>query len=208
MSTAQRKIELERDCGRVAMALYSMGKNGMTLQEMTVSIAMKSPRIFSVVCELEDGELVYHDRASGYHLTSKKGMEYAELLKNSKLDTLASGLKFKEEALSGGVEKYNPKSKGLCFEKSKLKRAALPQKPEQRRHQTPEDKFFEAENNRLAKQHLARQLKIDVEKVEKYWNEGRLKECRECGNVEVFDKKLDRLQHVCRKCMKKRKGAK
>lgn len=206
MSKAQNRIDIEKDRGKIASVTLAMQPYGMSVCQVSNEIKTTVPDAKALLIGMVYDNVMYHDRATGYHLTAS-GIEYAEgLLKNSTIDTLSSVMAHKEEALTGIVTKYCAKSRGIVSERSKMTRAALNRKGEQREYKTPEHSMMEAESVRVGKQHLMRQLGTDSKTMDKYWAEGRIKECNGCGRVEVFDKDRDRLKHICRKCMKKRKG--
>lgn len=130
------------------------------------------------------------------------GLEYLEGLKNKKAIQSGDSGQFKEEALTGLVVRRNTQSGYMVSERSKIDRAVISQKISRPSHQTPEDAIIALEQERKAKRHLACTLNISDARMIQYTEEGRIKLCKKCGEIGVFDKDRKYLKSSCRKCRK------
>lgn len=135
------------------------------------------------------------------------GVEYVQGLKeNVSVSTAASEQRYKDEALTGIVEKKHKAHGWMVSEQSGITAAVLPGSHTPTTHTTPEDMIEQAQREYRAKEGLSNRLRVSMDTLLGYIDSGRVKLCNACNSVEIFDRKGDRWQPVCRKCRKKKRG--
>ncbi|MCK5610747.1 hypothetical protein KAR91_53230 [Candidatus Pacearchaeota archaeon] len=134
---------------------------------------------------------------------TQQGRDYVEGLSlNSAFSTAAGTAKYKEEALSGIVERKSKKTGFMVSEKSKLTRAVLFSHAKHHSSKSPEDFILEQDAIKKARVKIAKQIGITVEELEKAVEEERVKVCKGCGEIEIHHKNLKGLRSKCVKCSK------
>lgn len=141
----------------------------------------------------------------GEYIVTDQGINYYEAARRNPHGMVkgADIFRWKEEVLTGLVEKKSKKSRLLISEKSDVENGVLPTtKPVPERITTPEDILcdYESRQRQLAK--IARDLGITPEQVIEFWNTDRIHICAGGGDhhLGLFDKG----QTVCKRCTKKR----
>jgi len=133
------------------------------------------------------------------------GFEYLDGLEhNVSMVTAASEFKFKNEALSGLTEMRSRKTGLMVSERSELTAAVLPEAHKPTTNTTPEDLILRKQRELEAKQKLAGRLKITTQELECHIASGRLRFCKGCESLQLFDSNgKGTWRSKCRKCRKK-----
>ena len=115
----------------------------------------------------------------------------------------SDGGRFKDEALCGLSEIRNKKSGFIVSQRTSINNAVVPRGKKQHESITPEQIALEHDRQIKAKKQLAKRLKITVDELTTFIEIGRVRYCKRCKSVEIFDRKtFNRWHHVCRKCRK------
>lgn len=141
---------------------------------------------------------------SGMIFTTKEGVEYIEGLKeNVFFEPGSSALKFNDEALTGVVEVKSAASGFMVSERSKMTTAAVPGPSKHCSKADPESMIIELDEIAKAKSRTAARLKITVDELEGMIVTGRVKLCKKCGVVGIFNKNGEnKWRPGCRTCEK------
>ncbi len=111
-----------------------------------------------------------------------------------------------EEARSGVTVKRG--RLGMVSARSGINRAAIPGGGAPHTTRTPEDIINDNEQMIAARKKLCTGLEITEDELRALIDEDRIHQCKNgCKSMEIFDRRGDGgLQHLCRKCRKKRRG--
>lgn len=195
------KVAIERDCGRIVSELCRMQPDSMGKGQIDGVLHVENIDI--CLSSLVTASLIYRNQDGEYKLTMD-GVEYAQGIQQRAAIDSSSAEKFTYEALTGLYTRYCKRGNGLVSERSKIDRAVLPNGGAPRTNRTPEDELLDAESIRTGRERMAKMMGLDIGTLEKFMDEGRIKQCKHCCKIEVFDKKKgDTLQSACRKCRKK-----
>lgn len=132
------------------------------------------------------------------------GFEYLAGLKEKRAIQYSDSGRFKDEALTGLKVVRSPVTGKMISERSTIRSAALPRPPKQATTRTPEDLIMDKDRHYKAKIRLAKTLKLTTRQLDEYIESGRVRHCKACQSVQVFDSKGEnRFHSVCRKCRKR-----
>ena len=109
---------------------------------------------------------------------------------------------WKEEARSGLVLRRG--RLGMVSEQSGIDHAAIPDAaPHVTR--TPEDEVSDMEVSIAARKRLCADLEITPEVLAEYVEAGRIRPCKACGGIGIFDRDRGGWRSTCRTCRKGRR---
>lgn len=205
MSRAQNQIVVEQDSVAVCLAIYRYGDIlglNWTVSRLLIFTQLPGARLLASLEWL--GRKSYIVKSLGAYYLTDSGREYVESLSQQVSIGKPSDLaEFKSEVLSGLTEYRSPKSGFTVTRQSLITRGALPGSSRPHVSTTPEDKIIKMDNNLKRRQAMAVMLKVTSETLEKYLAEGRIRICKKCRAVGVFDKKgANRFHSICRRCRK------
>jgi hypothetical protein len=205
MSDSTVKILREQLITRIALLLYQHRSVSWTPENLLTYVGGMSDKLFDALSAMKKRDLI--DGTTMIFLTDS-GVEYVSgLSQNVDVVPPSTCRKFKDEALLGIVEYKNTHTGWMVTEQSQLTVAALPTAHTPVTLTTPEDMMVKRQRALIGKQKMAERIKCSVKELETYIEDERLRYCKACESIELFDRKgKGRWQPVCRKCRKKRRG--
>ena len=192
----QDKIAIESDAGRLLrdMSILVPQWTMLTHDSMAVWWLLKRGYVYK-----NGGD----ERGNITVCVTGKGREhYASLCANSAVTESAAA--FRDEALSGLTTESGPC--GVRSRQSEIERAVLPSPSPPGPRKTPESIMQDNERDAAARRKLLADLGCSEAELVRYGDEGRIRVCKECGEVGIFDRDRGSWKPMCRKCRKDRRG--
>ena len=118
--------------------------------------------------------------------------------------TTESAAAWKEEARSGMTTA--PGKLGTITKQSDIQNAVIPSPSPPGPRKTPESIMQDNERDAAARRKLLSDLGCSEAELVRYGDEGRIKVCKECNEVGIFDRDRGSWKPMCRKCRKDRRG--
>lgn len=200
---AERRRKREQTATKIALLLYRYSSISWCPANIRRHVTESQEQIDYSIAWLRRKE--YVQGISIVFLTSK-GIEFVDGLKrNVSMTTATSESRFKSEALLGIAEVKHPLGY-MISEKSSLTSAVIPKVKAPSTNTTPEDIMSNSQHMIRARKAICDRLGISTEDFSHFIEDGRIKHCKACGQIGMFDRKGEgRWQPVCRKCRKKGK---
>lgn len=151
-------------------------------------------------------QYIYRDK--GKFFLTVPGREYLETSRQQKR-TSGSFRRWKEEALTGIVERKSKRCNNVITHKSTMDKAVLSTTSnEGLKTDNLETIYCQIDDAVSLKKKLSNKFNLSPEKVDKYFREGRFRVCSGGEpHIGIFDRKNRPTgkgwQHLCRECMKK-----
>lgn len=198
---AQRRIKREQTATQVALLLYRYKTISWTPTNIRRHVRAEQESINDAVAWLQRKKYV---QGSSIIFLTTNGIEFVEGLKrNVSVTSSNAESRFKTEALLG-IAEVRHNNGYMVSEQSTLTAAVLPRGSAPHTCTTPEDIMIQNQRRTASKQALASRLGITEDELENYIEIGRVRYCKSCDSLCLFDTKgKDRWQPVCRKCRKK-----
>lgn len=198
---AQRRIERERVATMIALLLFRYRSVSWSPTNIIRHVSADSGMINDALEWLKRKN--YVNGVSVIFLTIT-GSEFVDGLKrNVSVASASSESKFKSEALSGMVE-IRSKTGHMITEQSTMSTAVLPRAHAPVTKTTPEDLMVRQQKAMQSRAAVASRLGISETELINFIEENRVRYCKSCNKLGLFDKKgADRWHSVCRKCRKK-----
>lgn len=152
-----------------------------------------------------DGLLVLHK--GEYYVTDQGREAYARATAQPFGKEPSKLIRFKDEVLTGIIERFCAASGYMVSEPSKVLNAVLPKNKKPTYSSRENVRLEPSRSNREIKYKLMRELSLSSERYEEYLAEGRIRLCTGGGkrHVGIFDRRGEGWQYKCREC---RKGVK
>jgi len=203
--TTQTQIAIEQGAASICMAIVRHSGIAWTMESIPGLVRMSGLKTAECINWLIKQNYIFA-RGTSFALTPM-GEEYvAGLSERADIVSPGDALKYKDEALTGFVERWNAKVGRMCGNQSQMTAAVLQTGKSPHASRTPDDMFSDMDRMVQGKDRLRAILKVDSATLDKWLNEGRIHPCSRCGQpapMRKFGKEKSGKTHwekVCREC--------
>ena len=195
------KVQREKNISAVVLLLKRFERTAWVKTTLSSHLGLDENELERVLEWLTGEELAYMDAC--YIKLTQAGLDYAESLKDRpQLDTCASMLQFKQEALTG-IKEEKGDAGFMVSRKSEITRAVLmTDSKKSKSGKNPERLIMEQDLIVKGRERLPSMLGLELEQCAQYMSEGRIKICARCGELAVHDRDGKYIKSHCRKCRK------
>jgi hypothetical protein len=201
---AQSRINIETAAVKICTAISRFSDVNWTMERIQRCLMINVVESKLAVKWLLAQQFVWKSNGEIFNLRlTQAGVDYLDGVNRSYLFAMGQSVRdFKNESLTG-IRERRGDGGWTVSERSEITRAALPGKHKIIASKTPEDYFTDQERVRTGRKALSEKLGISEEKLTQFLSERRIKECKYCRNIGVFDKSGNGyLRERCRNCRK------